>query len=297
MSYGPDRWLYPIEITADNNGIHFDDNGFDLTTTIGVGTYYAHDDVSINSTYPSLYAAVRAAMVAESLSNGDTSTFTMAAATPTSSTGVIMGGLAITTDVGRSMLWYADGTINKTGALGYIYNGADSPETETVTSPYSIAGAWDPPEYATDLRGIPNTVLDYSTEYTERADFYVLNRGDRTLRTAIYEYIPSAHVYTSRADDADYAAAGGLGLGDTHNAFERLWAWYKLGSDIIVVHRNATQSLNLLVTSQGYEVVRCTSIEAARDMSSIADMQLTAGEWYRLTIPCVVKTAGDYSGQ
>lgn len=297
MSYGPDRWLYPIVITSDNNGIHFDDNGFDLNTTLAAGTYYAHDDVSINSTYPSLYAAIRAAMVTASLDSGDSSTFTMAAATPTQSTGVINGGLAISTNAGRAMLWYADSTINKTGALGYAYNGDDSDEAEMVTSPFSIAGAWDPPEYATDLRGIPNTIIEYSTEYTERDDFYVLNRGDRTLRTATYDYIPSAHVYTSRANDADYAAAGGLATGDTHNAFERLWERWRLGDDIIVVHRNSTQSLNLLVTSQGYEVVRCASIEAARDMSAVADMQLTAGEWYRLTIPCVVTNAGDYSGQ
>lgn len=297
MSYGPDRWLYPIEITADNNGIHFDDNGFDLNTTIAAGTYYAHDDVTINSTYPSLYANIKAAMVAASLDSGDSSTFTVAAATPTVSTGLLNGGIAISTNAGRTLVWYADGTINKTGCMGYIYNGADSAEDETVTSPYSLFGCWQPPEYATDLRGIPQTIIDYSTEYTERTDFYALQRGSRVMRTALYDYIPSAHVYASRANDADYAAAGGLGVGDVFNAFESLWNQWRLGEDIIVVHRNATQSLNLLVTNQGYEVVRCASIEAARDMGSIADMQLTAGEWYRLTIPCVVKTAGDYSGQ
>lgn len=295
MSYGPDRWLYPIEITAENNGIVWDDNGFPLTTTITPGTYYAHDDVTINSTYPSLYATIRAAMVAESLANGDASTYTMAAATPTLSSSQTNAGLKIISTA--PMVWFASGTINKTGALGYIYNGADSAEASEVTSPYTCKGAWTPPEYASDKRAAPKRVLSYSSLYTEREDTYALNRGARTGRAFRYEFIGAAHVFNTRANDAAYAAAGGLAQYDVHNALEDLWGSMALLNDIIVVQRQASQALTLLVAGQGYEVVRLETVEAASELMSLLELVASGGEFYNVNIPTIITNPGDYGGQ
>lgn len=297
MSYGPDRWLYPIEINSSNYGLAFDDNGFVLNTTIPAGTYYAHKDVTLHASYPSLYLVIQAALDAASLAGGDASTFTITAATPTGAPDMINGGIKIATDPGKTMTWLASGTINKTGAMGYQYGGADSDEAQEVVSPFLAAGKWDAPEWAADKRKLPARLLSFATEFTERQDAYVLWRADREVKRFIYELIPAAHVFESRALDAQYAQAAGLATGDTHNAIEALWRAASLLEDLIVIQRQASESLSLAVIGQGYEIVRLASLEAAQELSAWLTLQITGGELYRIEIPTVILDGGDYNGQ
>lgn len=299
MAYGQDRWLYPITIDSSNNTIEWrEDPGGGmtlLTTTIAAGTYYCHNDATLNSTYPSLYIAIKAAMEAESTASALGLSYTFEAITPTSSTAQTLGGLRITSTDAWEMALFAD--IHKTGALGFVedtgYLASDG--SDRIDSPYTICGVWMPPEWATDKRSRPVRTLSESTEYTEHADAYSTDRGTRRIRTFIYEHITAAHVYATRGNDAGYANTGELAQYDVHNAFEALWTAWGDGAAIVVVHDVNPNTLDVI--GEGYEIVKRANIEVARDFNNAIDLMITGGEYYRITLPCVITNAGDYTGQ
>lgn len=299
MAYGQDRWLYKVTITASNNTIEWrEDTGGGmtlLTTTIAAGDYYCHNDSTLNSTHPSLYIALKAAMEAESTASSTGQSYTFEAVTPTSSTEQTLGGLRITSSDAWELAQFS--TINYTGALGHIrdtgYVVADG--SDRVDSPYTNKGVWMPPDWATDKRSRDVRTLAASTEYTEHDDHEQVSRGTRTVRVFVYEHITAAHVFNTRANDAAYASTGALAQYDVHNALEDLWVSWGNGDDIIVVHDVNPNTLD--VDGEGYEIVRHTSMDAASDLYNVIDKMIDGGEYYRVTMPCVVTDTGDYSGQ
>lgn len=300
MAYGLDRWLYPIVIDSTNNGIDFQEwdgaSYQNLSTSISAGTYYAHKDATLTSAgYPSIYQAIQDAMDDAASSSGVGNTYLIGLGTPSSSTLQTLGGILI--DSTDDMKWSTIGTINKTGVMGWLYNSGLSAGGSNVYSPYTARGMWVTPLEAASKIAFTQKLITWSTEHTERTDFYALARGDRSRRRIVYDYIPAAHVQLTRANALDYAQSGDLAQYDVYNAFEDVWQQLALGRSVIVVHYAPGATPSTTIVGAGYEVVRLDSSESAGDFGAVADMMLTAGELYRLTVPCVIVDAGDYSGQ
>lgn len=287
--YGQDRWIPPVEIDATKQQLFLKEGGANRTVNVPVGTYYAHNDATLHATYPSIYITLKGLL--------DAATglvWSFEAATPTLSTEQTLGGLKIQADGSWELGLFSD--FNKTGLLGfpqgvgYLADAGD----DSITSTHTIKGIWLSPEEASSKEGYPEQVLNRSTEYIELEDYYATDHGERLPREFVYEYILAAHVHSTRANHAGYAQSAGLTVGDTHNAFEDTWRPWAKGENIIIVHNVNPNTLN--VVGEGYEVVRCSSDES-KNFKRVAQMMRTGGEYYRLTMPCVIVDRGDYTGQ
>lgn len=306
--YGYDRWLWPVVITSANQSFGWKEGGVSLSATIAAGTYWCHNDDSLDSDYPSLYKAVEAAMLAESSVSGDSNSYVIEPGTPTGSPDQIYGGVRIRETTGAGWDWIDFGaatTIADRPIADYPgvveclgFEGEDGADISSVSgivySTRTAHGMWSAPELATTKLGPPQRMVTPSTQYPERDDFYVVDRGRRVVRRIGYEYVPGAHVYPDRADDLRWADVGQLGLGDDHNAM--LWLWEALaeGREAILVHFEPNEDFDLQVDTHAYEVVRLEGSEAREDFRNVLSLRFANGELYDIQLPVVVTGTSTY---
>lgn len=297
---GQDVWLYPIEIPSGVQ-IAWNETSGPLSVEIPAGTYWAFTGSSVGGRL-SLLNTIAGNMTAESLSDGDGVTYTCEARTPTQSIEHILGGLAIvadttdfvsldltnTTDLIRRALGFsatATGTSAATVAPGS--------GVRQVVGPYSRYGAWLSPTCATSRLRTPKRLVEWSSDYTDRDDAYAVDYGDKPIRTHRYEWIPAAHVWEDRGLDAQYAAAAELAAADIHNAFETVWRALAQLDEVFVVHHLEGDSVDLVVTTHAYEIVRAGERAQGADFGRVARLQRAAGEWYELEVVTRARVAAD----
>lgn len=296
---GADVWLYPVTLAADET-ITWTETAGEQTVTIPAGTYYCWSG-GVDLGYPSLLDTVTGLMSGQSLLFGNAVTYSVEARTPLASAGLLWGGVALIgskTDF-LSLDAAATGDVIKR-CLGFastdpvVY--ASQPSTGTkreVCGQLSRFGAWVSPEYATSRMRSPKRLVDWSTEYTERADAYPVDYGERATREWVYEYVLGAHVFASLARDLQYAVAAGLYVDDVHNAFETVWGALARLDDVIVVHHLDGEPVDLKISTHSYDVVRLADKAGAQDFRRIAELLRTAGEYYRLRIDCAIRTSNN----
>lgn len=295
---GADTWLIPVVIPADTV-IGWEETAGPLTATIPAGTYWGTAGGSGVAGYPSLYNEIVSAMSGVSLLFGNAVTYTAEARTPRRSN-LVGAGIAIKGSKADFLGIDLDTTTLDWGLLGFddavLYGlQASRPQAtgsgREVVGYYCRKGSWTSPVWASQRQRTPRRAIEHSTTYTERADAYAVDYGDRATRLWSYEWVPAAHVYEDRAADPQYAEVAQLYTGDSANAFEAVWRALGQLDDVIVIHQLDGQPVALSPSSTRlYDVVRIADVAAAQDFGRVAQLLRTAGEWYRLEIDCVIRS-------
>jgi hypothetical protein len=296
--YGPDRWLYPVEIVAGQNVLRIYDSvlASTVSATVPAGTYY--QGVGLPSGYASLVDAMRTAI---NTAIGVPLAIIATTSTPSSQTSAILNNSAVRYQraTGFIRFQFADaGFTFPRRLLGW----PASANTNTGDDPppiVSMLGSWQTFNMldgaATDKRRTEMRELYASTQDLYPTTRQHSARDVRRVRKFVYDFVPGLHVYESvdRALDADYVATSGLASEDANNAFESVWDAAALLKDIIIVHDTGSGSALTSVTSQTYEIARLYLPEQRADFRAcFSDLSL-GGELYRIDVDMLI-IGGNY---
>lgn len=286
------RHLWGVEVTADDQALEWREGATDLSVDIPTGTYWCYRTAL--SGYPSLYDEIAAQMTAESLASGSGYTYVVEVATPTSSAAQVGAGVRIRETGGNAWSLKRLCEFNGLGVLGVAPSGGAylASASGSVVGEWTARGVWTPPVAAEDWRSAPERIIAWSTERTNRADFYAVDSGTARRRTLIWREVLAAHVRTARAQLDDYASAAGLALGDTYNAFEELWTWASSGGVILTGWYANPASIVETLPVDAYEIARLGNLDHARSLNACARMIRAAGEWYDVELDLLVISGG-----
>ena len=291
-SYEYEAWEYQITVDTTHTGsiIVIEDAGTPTAVNLPVGDYY-----------PTEFRAALA--LALNNAAGLTGTYTVGVDTPTSSQLAGKQGLRVSATGLTTLAIGAASGANDTrprpedwmgwGAPGSSVTGIAEGSALVCVSPFTTVGVWVPREYRVSAERMPERIINGSSIYTERDDFYAVSRGKRSKRTYIYEQIPSTRILRGRGKRADYAAFGEIGVGDEGDAFEWLWERLSQGGAARVLWYGPNQALG--TSGVPVEVVVMDGIDAGANMADLVRSQRLAAEVYAVTIPtAIVSTEVDY---
>jgi hypothetical protein len=297
---GQDVWLYPV-VVPTSCSIAWTETAGDQVASVPAGTYWAYAGATLPG-YPSLLNALAAAMSAASAFAGDVVTYSSRALTPIHSPEQTWAGIAL---VGSSADFLSLDLDNTHELLRKVL-GFDAALTATISTVVGTTsarrevqgrftrwGAWLSPAPASSRMRSPRRLIEWATEYTERDDAYAVDHGDRSTREWVYEWILGGHVFSALALDIQYADAAGLAVGDVYNAFEDVWRALAQLDEVVVIHHNEGDAVDLAVITHAYDVVRLANRDQARDFRRVAELLRTAGEYYKLTVECAIRVSGD----
>lgn len=289
FALGLDRHYYPVTIPS---GAQLSIGGAAVTLTAGV--YWAHDDAAPPTGYPSFYAHLRTRLNAvvsgtwtvEPIAPGGYPLRSGVRLVRASATALSVNWDA-TTPIIKQLLGWPAGQAGTT-ALALVGS------TRVLDGPWAALGSWCPWSlYDGRAEGKDSTrarVTEWSSDHPEVAQPIVWR--ERKLRLCSYPLVWGAHVLRERARIADVAALAGVGLGDDHNALERLWAeaGRELGG-VIVVHD--AELLDLKIGAHAYDLCKLATRQAAESLDQLASRSPIAADLWQVRIPYVV-TGGNY---
>lgn len=249
-----------------------------ITVTIPEGKYYQYlyrnridAPQTFRDAFPSFWETLVEAINDEWNVGGET--FTVAAATPTTSTMLGGGGIKLRTP-SASNVWEFTGLTDFQRGMFGAYNNTTvvsivDGSFYSFTSPYSLYGKWISPRR-------------YSSRLGDRMNIQYRNSGNRkvvqntkwyqkAIRTMRYHHIFANHVSINRNNDATYAAAGYLALPQHEhgNYFGDCWDLMSKGDDFMIVYSEGDE--DLWVTSHSeWEVMKLEENDAAALSNCIA---------------------------
>lgn len=294
--YGPDRWLYPIELTSTNNVLRVYNVATTSTVsvTIPTGIYWQCTDLPSQLTGGELPAVIASAM---GTALGRVITFAFEA--PTGQTSTILSNSSVRyIDAGAGFRFqFADAGFTLDNRLVGFPIDAGNTGNNPVPA-ISALGGWQSFNMldgaATDKRRTEMRELYASTQ-----DLYPTTRQHsvrdvRRVRKFVYDFVPGLHVYDSfdRASDAAYVALSGLATKDNANAFEQVWNRAALLKDILVVHDTggaAPEDFASLIWEYG----RLYLPEQRADFRACFSDLALGGELYRIDVDMLI-IGGNY---
>jgi hypothetical protein len=293
-SHAYEAWEYKVTVDSTHDGsiVVTEDGGAPAAINLSAGDYFPGE--------------LRTELQTKLNASGDLSgTYTVGIDTPTSSQAAGKQGLRIsasglsTSLVIQVASGAADTSPQPEEWLGWgditTVNGIADGSNFVCVSPYSIVGIWVPREARVSAEPMQERIITGSTRFTERADFYAVNRGTRRRRTYVYEEIPASRILKGRGLLPAYAAYGEIATGDQGDALEWMWERLSAGESVRVIWYDALEALDTADNLTELEVVRIDGLDAAADMRDVVTRMRLAGESYRVEIPCViVSTEVDY---
>lgn len=293
LTYGQCRLLYPVVI---DETLAWIENGTPLSIDVD-GTYWVYQGTSVSGVdgaLDRLFAQLAVDMTAESASSGEGYTYVFARATPTHCPELPYSGITLTGGALFTSLSSAGTTDVLMRCLGLEAGGSGTPSGGVLRSKYSLYGEWWAADYPVDLRGDTQRIGERSTEYTERADFYLVDRGTRSLRDIKFEHVGGAHIFAGRSSDPKYAASSGIGVGDPNNALIDLWTSASQGKQLLAVYHTPSEIPTITRGTQ-YEVLALEAGDTYESFRSLLDERDRGGEFYDVYLPCVQIVSGfDY---
>ena len=281
-----DFWLYPFIVqTGVNDQLIFLDNVTPYTITISAGVYYPHSQN--NSAYPGLYYAIEQAVALTAASNG----YTFDQATPLLSYEQTNAGIMITDAVGPWSLKFTSASPMPQSWFGLpsnvdtfaavldantsLYNVISYYRTEGVLRTFT-RGSNTEQGVASIKRALPESEITDSHE--QPTGRYTLEWETNDVAEFVYEYVPTAHVFTDDAGTlADYATLESqLATGDNLSTWQNFWAQYSRGLTLLLVPD--LDDWDLRIDRTGVEVTAHVRYGGASRMSDIVTRRAVAGE-------------------
>lgn len=279
VEYSRDKFYYPFTLTSATVKV----NGTEVSLTNG--TYYAHNDSTLDATYPSFYIMLRARLAA--VIGG---TWTVEAIAPPGypcrsgirlrrASGSFTGlQLADTTALVRALLGFArTDTATKTPSGGIL------------DGEYSGAGIWAPMSCFDGRASLKDQTTDrvtaWSTPHPEIATAIVWR--ERITRILRYDLVYGASVFAGRNAYADLTAYASRLTGDVENTLDTLWA--EMGRDLpTVLVSYDTSDLDLELATRSWEAVKLSTSRAAESLSQVVRRKEVAADWWTVELPLTV---------
>lgn len=242
-------FLYPIEITSDNNLLVFR-NDASQYVSLTPGVYYAYRS-EVSSRWPSLYDAIETAVAQHPSVSG---TYHFELATPAQSSGFVNSGLKLVRDAGTTTFgWNVSQGSFDYRLLGFNPENtlklASTQDTEPIGD-YSRAGVWQAPQTAMPKISGNHTYEQYRNN-ARRGHEVVTRWGSDGARLLRFGWVAAGHVLPYKNERADYASTAGLAVEDHGNYWFDLWdqgvSTYR---DVLAVYGEPT-SLELEPASGG----------------------------------------------
>jgi hypothetical protein len=287
--YGPDRWLWPIELTSTNNVLRVYNVATALTVsvTIPAGTYWQSVDLPFTgNTLP--------VAIANAMTTALGRTITYAFVTPSGQTSTILTNSAVRyIDAGAGYRFqFADAGFTLDNRLvGFPIDAANTGNNPTPS--ISALGGWQTFNMldgaATDKRRTEMRELYASTQELYSTTRQHSVRDVRRVRKFVYDFVPGLHVYDSfdRASDADYVALSGLATKDNANAFEQVWNQAALLKDIIIIHDRGSD-IPEDYADLIWELARLYLPEQRADFRACFSDLALGGELYRIDVDMLI---------
>lgn len=302
--YTRDRFYAPIEIGSGQETVVFSDSGGQQLVSIGVGTYWGHNDDTLNATYPGLFKALEDALNASSLAG----TYTIVCATPTSSSEQTSSGIMIQCTEAfeirpENLNFDLDPRL-----LGFGASPSNFASTEVSASvhrcimPYTSFAWWDvwsiyKDHAAIDKRSFPSSRLISSDEDSRVAvsavwDYFGAVRWTRRYNSGM---ITAPHIFGERGAHSGYAKLAKLALGDINNGFlECVWLRSRqsdgpesTAGDILVQYND----VSTIADVSDYDVA-CLASNQRQDFRTCIQELQPNGELYQLNLEMLLKTRG-----
>lgn len=291
-AYAYEAWEYKITVDSTHDGsiVVTEDGGTPTTVDIPAGDYYPDElrsafETALNSALTGTYTVALETPTASQLAGKQGISIT-ASGLSTSLSIAVSSGAADTSPQPEEWLGWGD-VVTVTG----IAQGSDF----VCVSPYTVVGLWVPREPRVSAEPRPERIVTGSTRFTERTDFYVVNRGTRARRLYRYREIPAARVFKSRGNLAAYAATAEIGTGDRGDAFEWMWERLSAGEAVKVTWFSASQALDANGADTDTETVYLDGIDSGAVLGDLINLQRLSGEYYEIQVPVVISsTEVDY---
>lgn len=275
-----DWWAGSIDaLTDDNNQLVITHTSTRYVVTVLKDVeYWMHAD-SGETTYDGFYDQLKS----DISSDAGGLAVTIAAATPAKSTQQEAGGLQISTSSTAFSLDFSDASWTlDPRLLGFPADqSTDVASTSNrIIPPFTRYMTW---RSSTILDGIASykrkfPMVEARVSHDRPTDRFALIGEAQSIRQMEYEYVMAGHVFEEDAADLiDYANAARLAQGDTHNAFETIWARLQKNKSFLLIHDTEHWSIDDV---SGAEVVVARDVK--RQLSDVARRRSTAGEAYDL---------------
>lgn len=286
MIFGLDRYYWPITIPAGAQIVIKA-----VTISLTAGTYYAHTSAGTLGGHPSFYAHLCARLA--TVYGG---TWTVDALRPPGyslrsgvrlkiapGSGTETINLSTTTPIVKQLLGFDSAA---TGVVAFASNQLDGPR--------AAWGSWCPWSLFDGRAADKNSYLDQDTQWSSDAPEVAtpIIWRQRRLRVCNYPLVYGATINARRATIEVLAEQAGLGLDDTHNALEHLWAAASLDLPNLLVTHDA-EELDLTIPLNSYDIAKLATRSAAGSMQQLARRNGLASDLWDVTIPLVV-TGGSY---
>ncbi len=291
---GPDRWIYPVEVTPSTNFIEMDedqdgDGSYETTdgVTISAGWYWGHQDSSFDSTLAGLYDALEDALNSSSTLGN---TYTITSQTPTNSE-VPQSGIRIEGDTHPFRLNGLKTSI-KGDWLGWDFSAVNESESANlkIDSPFSAQTYWQPwsifsTKSAAAKDWNKRRLIGQSSQDARDA-FQVEYAEPIPTREYTYPWLPAANVRQGKAADGDHASNAGIPTGDVGHALYHLWEVASRNRQIIIVHNDGDQDLQV----DDHQWERGYLRPSARaNFGELYDRVRDAGEFYTVDFTHVIE--------
>lgn len=278
--YPQDRWFAPIRIIENVNDTVKDINGNDVKLTPGLYYNYSGADVVDFNGFSSFFREVELTVSGGTQAANHVSSVLIDAPTGIKSGIQIANGTQIGTQFNPILV----------SSYGYVVDPVSGTIISSGVSPFSVNYTWQihkPETHSLDKRRAPKMIFGTAGRQT-----YVW--GQPIYRTIKYQNVPAARVWGERANDEIAAKYAGLKQGDTHQAFENLWAGMAGGDPAIVLHDQIdTVGLSLLASDTAlYEIVRMSSEEQRADLRMCLERPDGGHERYNITFDVEVIGGG-----
>lgn len=274
-----DKFYYPFTLTGTPQIIV---NG--ATVSLLPGTYYAHNDAALNSSYPSFYI-----MLVTQL-NTFSPSWAVEAIAPSGS--VLRSGIRLKRTTGTFSSLDLSGT---TGIVKRLLGFAEN-DTSTIVATsnaidgeFSSFGYWSPHSLfdgrATMKDSAIERITEWSSPHPEVATAIVWR--ERSYRVIKYEYVFGAYIYSGRNTFDNLSEVALRPIGDAQNTLEDLFLYAGRSNGTLIATYDM-DDLELDVDNFQYEFLKIADQKSVQRMDSIAKRSNYGGDFWEVEIPFVI---------
>lgn len=276
-----DRHFYALEVT---NGMEIKIDSFEVSLT--AGTYWAHHDSTLNTTYPSIYIMIASRLAA--VAGGSWEVLPYKPAGYALRTGV---RLRKVTGTAPTLIDFSETSplIQKVLGFSGTESGTKAFEGAYLNGEFAAYGSWSPYSFfegkAETKDSYMERVSNWSSTHPEVAETVIWR--ERRMRLLSYPYVFGSYVNQNRSQFDYLAEQAGMAKNDMNNSLENLWMVHGRDlSDIIVAYD--MDDLDLQVTTWDYEIVKLATQDLTKSMDKLATRAMIGADVWSVRVPYVV---------
>lgn len=296
---GPDVFLYPVEITPNNNNIVFkeapgtgSETSVDYNITEGIWWIHLSNDNDFRNEYQSVLLDIQEAI------NNDGNIGGTYKFRELDKSGSDLGFSSLRLDQDNDpdgedfQIDFANSTIPPE-ILGFKPDRTSAiTDSSSISGTVSVYGKWQSPVTASNkTRSWNAQVMRSNTGGNAEINTW---KPDTQTRMIKYHQVAGAHVYKYKAEDSSLASDAGLIQDDVNNGLEDLWRGLRIG-DVLAIYNNGDDSNSLKPKSFSDETEPLSINESSNRQFRewISNEPNYAGEFYDIQFEAVIEDSSE----